>query len=113
MQRADQRRRGARQQLAVLVEEQAELAPRLRQQAGVVGRLARAALERDHAQRLRKQPVVRGDHAGLLDRAVVGGVVEQQDLAAHAIGVGRGDRSQAGAKVLAPVRVDDAVGELN
>ena len=46
-----------------------------------------------------------------LGRAVVGGVVEDEDLALDPGRVGALDRLQAGEQVLAAVRVHDAVGE--
>ncbi len=62
--------------------------------------------------------LLQGDQANLaaqlphrLGRAVLGGVVEDEDLPLHPGRVGALDRGQAGEQVLAAVRVHDAVGE--
>jgi hypothetical protein len=106
LERFQQRRRRAGVHLGVLVEQQAVAAARRLEQRRVVLGLAGAAVERDRAH------VVRA----LLDRgerSVVGAVVEHEDLVRDAGGVGPLDRRQAGEQVLAPVGVDDAVGEVD
>ena len=92
-------------QLRVLVQQQAVAPARLAQQRRVVLGLAGAPLERE-------QPRVRVALAHRLGRAVVGGVVEHQQLVLHAGRVGALDRGEAGEQVVAPVRVHHAVGEL-
>ena len=102
-QRLEQRRGGARPQLGVLVEQQAEVAARRLEQGGVVRRLARSALARASAaaaRRGRSGGVPRLDRVG---RAVVGGVVEHEDLVLE---IGRrvvADRS-LGRRAEAPAR---------
>ena len=104
LERRDQRLARARPQLGVLVQQQAVAPARLAHQGRVVLRLAGAALQRDQADIAAERPHRRG-------RAVVGGVVENEDLALDSGRVGALDRGQAGEQVLAAVRVHDAVGE--
>ena len=112
-QRLEQGSGGAREQLGVLVEEQAEPALRVLEQQRVVGCLALAALGDDQPQVVADLPLPLGDLRDEVDRAVVGGVVEDEDLVLDLGGMVGGDRPQAGGEMLAPVRVDDAVGELH
>ena len=104
VERRDQRRARSRPQLGVLVQQQAVAALRLAHQGRVVLRLAGPPLQRDQADLAAERP-----HR--LGRAVVGGVVEDEDLALDSGRVGALDRGQAGEQVLAAVRVHDAVGE--
>ncbi len=111
--RFEQRRGGAGQQLRVLVEQQAELALRGLQKQRVVGRLALASLGDDQPQVVADLAFALSDLRDQVDRPVVGVVVEHEDLVLDAGRVIGGDRTQAGGQMLAPVRVDDAVGELH
>ena len=104
VERRDQGRARPRPQLRVLVQQQAVAALRLAHQGRVVLRLAGPPLQRDQAD-------VAAERPHRLGRAVVGGVVEDEDLALHPGRVGALDRGQAGEQVLAAVRVHDAVGE--
>ena len=106
--RGVQRRRGARLELGVLVEQQAEApagAPQQRRR--VLARSSRRLDERDHVGRDR----VRARGVG---GAVRGGVVEHERLGleVHRRALA-GDRVQAVAQQLPLLRVDDAVGELD
>ena len=102
--RADQGRDRPRAQLGVLVEQQAEATLRLAHQGRVVGGLSGPPLELD-------QPDVPPQRPHRLGGAVVGGVVEDEDLTLGPGRIGPLDRVQAGEQVLAAVRVHDAVGE--
>jgi hypothetical protein len=109
----DQSRCGIRPQLAVLVQQQAELAPRLAQQQAVVLGLARPAIALDQAQRVAEFARPDRPLPGCIGRAVVGGVVEHEQLVAHSFGVRRADALQAGDQVVPAVGVDHAVGQLH
>ena len=104
IERVEERRGRARAQLRVLVEQQAVLASRVSQQGRVVLGLPEPRLVFDQAQ-------VHVEAADGIGRAVVGGVVEHEDLVLDARGVGVADRGEAGEQMLAPVRVHDAIGE--
>ena len=112
-QRGEQSLGGARQQLGVLVEEQAELSLGRLHEQRIVGRLALAALGDDQPQVLADVALALCDLGDEIDGAVVGVVVEDEDLVLDPGRMVGRDRAQAGAKVLAPVGVDDAVGELH
>ena len=105
LERREQRRRRARPQLGVLVEQQAE-AP---------ARLARAGSSRwppcPSAARSSIRRISPPQRPHRVRRAVGRGVVEDEDLALDAGRVGALDRVEAGEQVLAAVRVHDAVGE--
>ena len=101
---ASSSRGGARPQLRVLVQQQAEAPARPLEQARVVLRLARPPLERD--QRGLGMALAHG-----LGGAVRRGVVEHEQLVRYPVGVRGGDGVEAGEQVVAAVRVDDAVGE--
>ena len=92
-------------QLGVLVEQQAVARPSPR--ASRVESFSALPARRSSSIR-RMSPPQRPHRLG---RAVVGGVVEDEDLALDAGRVGALDRLQAGEQVLAAVRVHDAVGE--
>ncbi len=86
---------------------------RLAQQQAVERRLALAPLAADQPQ-ARAEPF--GRRVPGLDgvgRAVVGGVVDHQDLALELVRAVVADRPQAGEQKLAAVRVHDAVGEIH
>ena len=97
LERLEQGRRRARPQLGVLVEEQAVLAARLAHQGRVVRALAGPPLERDQADLAAAGP-------DRVRRAVLGGVVEDEDLALDPGRMGALDRVEAGEQELAPVR---------
>ena len=111
--RLEQRRRASGQHLRVLVEEQAELALSVLHQQRVVGRLALAPLGDDQAEVVADVALALRQLGDEVDRSVVGGVVEDEDLVLDAGRVIGRDRPQAGGEMLAPVGVDDAVGELH
>ena len=105
VERRDQRRRRARPQLGVLVQQQAVAALRLAHQGRVVLGLAGPPLAaRSGGSRRRSARTASAEPS-------VGGVVEDEDLALDPGRVGALDRGQAGEQVLAAVRVHDAVGE--
>ena len=106
-QRGVQRHRGARLELGVLVEQQAEAPARAPQQRRVVLGLAAALLERDHI-RGHRMPARR------VHRAVGRRVVEHEHLGLEVDGGAlAGDRVQAIAQERALLGVDDAEGELD
>jgi hypothetical protein len=91
-------------ELRVLVQEQAVASARSAQQSRVVLRFARAPFERDQADR----------SAERLDRprrAVVGGVVEHEDLGFDPGSPGALDRLEASEQQFAPAGIDDAIRE--
>src|SRR4029453_7868874 len=97
---------GSLAQLRVLVQEQAVAAARLAEEQRVVVGLPGAALERE-------QPRLGVPLAYRLGRAVVRGVVQNEQLVVHVRGMRPPDRAEAVEQVVAPVRVHDAVRELD
>jgi hypothetical protein len=100
----EQRLDRPRPQLGILVQQQAVAPARLAHQGRVVLRLAGPPLERDQAD-------VVAERLHRLGRAILGGVVEDEDLALDCFWMSAFDRGQTGEQVLAAVRVHDAVGE--